>query len=91
MDYAYAARLSAAEPEGGRPLAELVRRLGAAGLRRATASGDAVEAAAAGLVATGLADDSRAIRRGSLFVAIPGQHVDGHDFVQEARANFSAK
>ena len=86
MDEAYAARLSAAEPQAGRPLAELLRRLDVAGLRRATASGEAREADPA-LVATGLAHDSRAIRRGSLFVAIPGEHVNGHDFVEHARAN----
>jgi UDP-N-acetylmuramoyl-L-alanyl-D-glutamate--2,6-diaminopimelate ligase len=86
MDEAYAARLAAAEPRAARPLAELVRRLDAAGLRRATASGDARGTEAA-LVATGLAHDSRAVRRGSLFLAIPGEHVDGHDFVEQARAN----
>ena len=87
MDDAYASRLSAAEPQAGRPLAELVRRLEVDGLRRATATGDALGAADAGLVATGLAYDSRAVRPGSVFVAIRGVHVDGHDFVEAARAN----
>ena len=86
MDDAYAARLSAAEPQAGRPLSELVRRLDAEGLRRATAAGNALEGANTGLVAAGLAHDSRVVRRGSLFVAISGEHVDGHDFVDEARA-----
>jgi UDP-N-acetylmuramoyl-L-alanyl-D-glutamate--2,6-diaminopimelate ligase len=86
MDEAYAARLSAAEPRAGRPLAELVWRLDAAGLHRAPSARDAREADSA-LVATGLAHDSRAVRRGSLFMAIPGEHVDGHDFVESARAN----
>ncbi len=31
----------------------------------------------------GFAIDSRAIKTGELFVAIPGEHVDGHQFVQE--------
>ncbi len=32
----------------------------------------------------GLAYDSRAVRPGSLFFAVPGSHVDGHEFVVEA-------
>lgn len=35
---------------------------------------------------TGVADDSRAVRRGALFVAVKGERVDGHDFVQAALA-----
>ncbi len=31
-----------------------------------------------------MTDDSRAVRRGSLFAAVPGFHVDGHDFVTRA-------
>lgn len=30
--------------------------------------------------------DSRAIEPGDLFVALPGEHVDGHEFVQQAMA-----
>ncbi|HEX2469272.1 MAG TPA: UDP-N-acetylmuramoyl-L-alanyl-D-glutamate--2,6-diaminopimelate ligase [Candidatus Limnocylindrales bacterium] len=33
---------------------------------------------------TGVTHDSRAVRPGMLFVAIPGQHADGHDFVPAA-------
>lgn len=75
MDDAYAARLAAAEPKPSRPLAELVSRL------------EAIDAADAGLTVTGVAFDSRALRPGAVFVAIPGEHVDGHDFLEQARAN----
>ena len=34
----------------------------------------------------GVTHDSRAVRAGSLFVAVPGLHVDGHDFVAAAAA-----
>ena len=36
---------------------------------------------------TGLAYDSRRVTPGALFFAVPGVHVDGHDFVAEATAN----
>ena len=34
---------------------------------------------------TGTQIDSRLVRQGDLFVAIPGERVDGHDFVEKAR------
>ncbi|MFL5726973.1 MAG: UDP-N-acetylmuramoyl-tripeptide--D-alanyl-D-alanine ligase, partial [Chloroflexota bacterium] len=34
----------------------------------------------------GAAVDSRVVERGNLFVALPGEHVDGHDFVGAALA-----
>ncbi len=34
----------------------------------------------------GVTDDSRAVREGTLFVAVPGFHVDGHDYVGAAAA-----
>lgn len=34
--------------------------------------------------ATGIAIDSRAVQPGDLFVALPGERVDGHDFVEVA-------
>src|SRR5512138_24985 len=39
---------------------------------------------AAGAVITEAAIDSRQVIPGSLFVAIPGENADGHDFVAEA-------
>lgn len=33
---------------------------------------------------TGAAIDSRAVREGDLFIALPGEHHDGHDFALEA-------
>jgi UDP-N-acetylmuramoyl-tripeptide--D-alanyl-D-alanine ligase len=36
-------------------------------------------------VVTGLTADSRAVAPGALFVALPGEHVDGHDYVVAAR------
>ena len=35
---------------------------------------------------TGLAYDSRTVTAGSVFFAVPGDHVDGHDFATEAAA-----
>ncbi|MEP0774370.1 MAG: UDP-N-acetylmuramoyl-tripeptide--D-alanyl-D-alanine ligase [Acidobacteriota bacterium] len=39
---------------------------------------------------TGIAIDSREVRPGNLFVALPGAHVDGHDFVADAEARGAA-
>lgn len=78
--------LRAAEPAGPRPLRDLLARLEAAGLLRGTRrSGSAVGTGALVRVAVaGLAHDSRQVRPGSLFVAVPGEHADGHDFVAAA-------
>lgn len=35
---------------------------------------------------TGVAIDTRRVRQGDLFVALKGEHVDGHDFLAEAAA-----
>jgi len=37
-------------------------------------------------VLTALTADSRAVFAGALFVALPGEHVDGHDYVAAATA-----
>jgi UDP-N-acetylmuramoyl-L-alanyl-D-glutamate--2,6-diaminopimelate ligase len=71
-----------------RPLRELAERLAAAGrLRGVRLDGRAAGAAALGeLSVTGVASDSRAVRPGWLFVAIPGARADGHDHAPAAVA-----
>ncbi len=83
-----AERLAAAEPAGPRPLAGLIDRLAAEGrLRGARADGRAIgPAALAGIEVAGVSHDSRHVRPRGLFVAVPGAHVDGHDFVAMAAA-----
>lgn len=44
----------------------------------------------AGVLVTGVAIDSREVRPGNLFVALPGARVDGHDFVADAQAHGAA-
>ena len=69
-----------------RPLAGLVERLTAEGLLRG-ARDDGRPIGPAGLSALevrGVSEDSRDVRQGNLFVAIGGEHVDGHDFVERA-------
>ncbi len=80
--------VAAAGPREPRPMAGLLARLEAVGLvlgvRRA---GHAVAPAElAGLLVMGVAEDSRVVGDGGLFVAVPGFHVDGHDFVGRAAA-----
>lgn len=85
---------SAGGPAGGgsgsvpasRPLGELLERLRAEGRSRGTRLDDRpIAATELGAIAlTGVTQDSRAVRPGMLFVAVPGQHVDGHDFVAAA-------
>ena len=60
-----------------RPLRELVERLRAGG-RLAGTSGEL------GVNLTGIADDSRRVDQGNLFVAVRGLRVDGHDYVAQA-------
>lgn len=84
MDDAYAARLAAAEPRGPRLLSDLLARLEAEGRRRPGTEALPAGSPAGGLWIAGLAYDSRAVKPGWLFVAVPGDHVDGHDFVADA-------
>ncbi len=77
------------DPTGSRPprpLGELVGRLGAEGRLRGTrVDGRAVGSAAlADVEVTGVTHDSRNAVPGSLFVAIPGGRVDGHEFAAAA-------
>jgi UDP-N-acetylmuramoyl-L-alanyl-D-glutamate--2,6-diaminopimelate ligase len=73
-----------------RPLGELVARLARQGRLHGTRlDGRPVpttEPALVGAELTGVTHDSRAVRPGMLFVAIPGQRVDGTDFVPAAIA-----
>jgi UDP-N-acetylmuramoyl-L-alanyl-D-glutamate--2,6-diaminopimelate ligase len=80
--------LAAAEPREPSALGALIERLSAAG-RPLAARRDGKAIGAAGLAAIpvrGVTHDSRGVRPGSLFVAVPGLHVDGHDFVARAAA-----
>jgi len=81
-----AALLRAAEPSTPAPLGSLVERLTRDGhLRGARRDGRAIGAAGlADISVASVTHDSREVRRGALFVAVPGLHVDGHDFLFEA-------
>ena len=80
-DAALRALLAAAEPREARPLVGLVDRLAAAGRLRGEVAPAARERAV-----HGIAYDSRRVVPGSVFVAVPGAHVDGHAFVARAVA-----
>ncbi len=81
-----AARLAAAEPTEPRPLGGLLDRLAAAGVLRTVlgSRGAPDEARLRELPVTGIAEDSRQARPGSIFSALRGEHVDGRDFVGAA-------
>jgi UDP-N-acetylmuramoyl-L-alanyl-D-glutamate--2,6-diaminopimelate ligase len=84
--------LAAAEPTAPASLGTLIERLTREGrLRGARRDGRAIGAAGlADIVVRGATHDSRAVKPGSLFVAVPGLHVDGHDFVADAAARGAA-
>jgi UDP-N-acetylmuramoyl-tripeptide--D-alanyl-D-alanine ligase len=63
-----------------RPLGEVARAVG----------GRVRPAEAAGREVTGVAVDSRTVRPGQLFVALPGARTDGHRFVADALARGAA-
>ncbi|HEX5826008.1 MAG TPA: UDP-N-acetylmuramoyl-L-alanyl-D-glutamate--2,6-diaminopimelate ligase [Candidatus Limnocylindrales bacterium] len=82
------AHIAAAEPAEARPLEGLLGRLRAAGLLRG-ARRDDLPIGVGGLsdvLVRGVVEDSRAVGDRSLFVAVPGFHVDGHDYVAGAAA-----
>jgi len=81
--------LRAAEPTTPTSLGTLIERLEGEGrLRGARRDGRAIGVAGLrDIVVSGVTQDSRAVRPGSLFVAVPGQHVDGHEFVAHAAAS----
>jgi hypothetical protein len=69
-----------------RPLGALVERLSAEGRLRGTRAGGrpVPTGDVASIAVTGVTHDSRAVRPGMLFVAVPGLRVDGHDYVPAA-------
>ena len=83
-----AARLAAVEPAEARHLGGLLDRLDAAGLLRAAVGpqGALDRPRLREMPVMGIAEDSRDARPGSLFSALRGEHVDGHDFVAAAAA-----
>ncbi len=78
--------LTAAEPTVPASLDGLIERLTTDGrVLGARLDDQAIGPAGLGRIAIrGVTHDSREIRPGTLFVAIPGAHVDGHDFVAAA-------
>jgi UDP-N-acetylmuramoyl-L-alanyl-D-glutamate--2,6-diaminopimelate ligase len=84
--------LAAADVAEPRPLGGLIERLAAEGrLRGARSDGRAIGAAGLAAIAIhGVTHDSRAVRDGSVFVAVPGLHVDGHEYVAAAAAHGAA-
>jgi UDP-N-acetylmuramoyl-L-alanyl-D-glutamate--2,6-diaminopimelate ligase len=83
MKDTYAARLAGGDPGATRPVSELVHVLDQAGHVANPSDSESL----AGLAMSGIAHDSREIREASVFFALPGEHVDGHDFVEQARAS----
>jgi len=74
--------IDAAAPAGPRPLQALIDRLAERGVLVADPRDN--DRKAPGVELLGITQDSRAVRPGSLFVAVPGLHVDGHAFVAQA-------
>jgi UDP-N-acetylmuramoyl-L-alanyl-D-glutamate--2,6-diaminopimelate ligase len=66
----------------GRPLGDLVRELESRGALRTVLAQPAVPVASISI--SGVAFDSRDVASGDLFVAVPGDAVDGHDFAARA-------
>ncbi len=72
--------------QGPRLLDGLLARLAGEGRLRGTRLDGRPVASAdvARIEVTGVTHDSRTVQPGMLFVAVPGQHADGHDFVPAA-------
>jgi UDP-N-acetylmuramoyl-L-alanyl-D-glutamate--2,6-diaminopimelate ligase len=85
-DASIAALLAAAEPDAPAALGGLIERLGTGGAAPgARRDGQAIgPAGLADVFIRGVTNDSRDVRPGTLFVAVPGLHVDGHEFVEAA-------
>ncbi|MFI5258957.1 MAG: UDP-N-acetylmuramoyl-L-alanyl-D-glutamate--2,6-diaminopimelate ligase [Candidatus Limnocylindrales bacterium] len=90
---AVAEALAAAEPSAPRSLGELIARLGASdrlrGVQAAeapTGGPDGKAQSVSALPVRGLTFDSRQVRAATIFVAVPGIHSDGHDYVGAAAA-----
>jgi UDP-N-acetylmuramoyl-tripeptide--D-alanyl-D-alanine ligase len=75
--------LEALLPKGGTPPGQ-PNMAGRPGLDASRQAESHSEAAGIGRVITEACIDSRHAIPGSLFVALPGEHVDGHDFVEDA-------
>jgi UDP-N-acetylmuramoyl-L-alanyl-D-glutamate--2,6-diaminopimelate ligase len=93
QERALAEMIAAAEPKTTRRLGELIERLEAEGRLRTVRvpkvpvdEPSAEPAAVGSLPIRGIAFDSRRVMAGSVFVAVPGEHVDGHDYVAAAVA-----
>lgn len=72
-----------------RALAELINRLSEDGHLRGSRASDGRPIAPTGIgtgIVTSITADSRGVHPGCLFVAVPGAHADGHDFVTAAAA-----
>lgn len=90
---ALAELIASAERQAPRLLGELIERLEAEGRLRTVRMPEAPrgEASAAqveigSIPIRGLTFDSRRVTAGSIFVAVPGEHVDGRDYVSAAVA-----
>src|SRR4051794_28188691 len=85
-DTSIAGLLAAAEPDAPVELRGLIERLGTGGAALgARRDGQAIgPAGLADVAINGVSNDSREVRPGTLFVAVPGLHVDGHEFVEAA-------
>jgi UDP-N-acetylmuramoyl-L-alanyl-D-glutamate--2,6-diaminopimelate ligase len=80
------ALIAAAEPTEPRPLGGLLSRLDGAGLLRGARRDDLPigSGGLADVLVRGVTEDSRAVRDGTLFAAVPGFHADGHEYVGPA-------